>query len=85
MANDFLSNILKIFATVLTSLLGLLPDSPFIGMLQQIGKFDFLGYINWFIPFDFCLTCLNLWILCIGAQYIFTYAISIAKMIGAIK
>lgn len=58
---------------IFDSLLSLLPSAPFILMLGKIDNIDVLGYVNYFIPFDFCAVCINLWLVCVLAYYIYKY------------
>lgn len=51
-------------AYVLMSLLNILPTSPFISMTNTLEKYEFLGMLNWFIPFDICASFLAMWCLC---------------------
>lgn len=62
-----------IFFDILDALLSLLPSAPFRAMLSQIDGIDVLGYVNYFIPFDFCAKCLNSWLVCVLAYYIYKY------------
>lgn len=62
-----------LFFDILDILLGLLPAAPFRAMLSQIEGIDVLGYINYFIPFDFCAKCLNSWLICVLAYYVYKF------------
>lgn len=58
---------------IFDSLLSFLPSTPFIVMLEKIEDIDVLGYVNYFIPFDFCAVCINLWLVCVLAYYVYKY------------
>lgn len=51
----------------LCALIGMLPSSPFSSLLEGIGEIPFLGFMNYFIPFDFAVTALSAWAPCILA------------------
>lgn len=55
---------IKNIAYVLMSLLNILPNSPFITMTNTLEKYEFLGMLNWFIPFDVCASFMAIWCLC---------------------
>ncbi len=59
------------FVTVLSlglcSLISMLPPSPFQELLAGIGEIPFLGFLNYFIPFDFAVTALSAWAPCVVA------------------
>lgn len=60
-----------ILKTVITAVLHLLPDSPFQTMFDFIDEFDFLPYLNWFVPFDNALKITYAWASCILAYYMY--------------
>lgn len=51
----------------LCSLITKLPLSPFKVLLADIGEIPFLGFINYFIPFDFAVSALSVWAPCMLA------------------
>lgn len=53
--------IVSILFDIFTAIMSLLPLSPFLGMLDLVEEIPVLGIVNWFIPFDTCLVCLELW------------------------
>ncbi len=59
------------FVTILSlglcSLISKLPASPFQGLLAGIEEIPFLGFLNYFIPFDFAVTALSAWAPCVIA------------------
>lgn len=59
---------------LLIALINFLPVSPVHALLNQIDNLDYLGYINYFIPFDFCAMALNSWLVCVGIYYGVKYA-----------
>lgn len=58
---------------IFDSLLSFLPSAPFIVMLGKVDNIDVLGYVNYFVPFDFCAVCINLWLVCVLAYYVYKY------------
>lgn len=62
-------NILKI---IFIAIFELLPTSPFQVMFDQLMiDFDFLPYLNWFLPFDTCSIMMLAWLDCILVYYAF--------------
>lgn len=51
-------NLIKI---VVMKLYGILPGSPFSHLIKGLEEFDFLPYLNWFVPFDLCTDVTILW------------------------
>lgn len=61
---------------ILDILISLLPAAPFRAMLSDLADssgMDVLGYVNYFIPFKFCATCMNAWLACVLAYYVYKY------------
>lgn len=76
-----LEKIVGLFFDILSTLLSLLPNSPFIAMAATIPDFDFLPYLNYFIPFDNCFVMMSTWLVCCAAYYIFKYSKQIINFI----
>ncbi|MCB5712131.1 hypothetical protein [Lactonifactor longoviformis] len=55
-----------IIFNILSALVDLLPVSPFIVMCAKIDDIEFLGFLNYFIPFDNCLSLLEIWLVSVG-------------------
>lgn len=70
-----------IFFDIITALLSLLPSSPFIGMAATIPDFDFLPYLNYFIPFDNAFVMMTTWLVCCALYYIYKYSKQIIDFI----
>lgn len=57
-----------LFFDIVDVLISLLPSAPFRIMLSQLSEdsgINVLGYVNYFIPFKFCATCINAWLACV--------------------
>lgn len=64
---------LKLISVLLIALYAILPTSPIqaaFSEMQMDGQF--LGWLNWFIPFDLASKITVTWLLCIVAYYAFT-------------
>lgn len=57
------------FYNTLQWVINLLPDSPF-KLLDNTPIKDYLGYINYFVPFDFIVTTFSLWLVAIATYYL---------------
>ena len=65
-----------LFFDIVDVLISLLPSAPFRIMLSQLSDdsgINVLGYVNYFIPFKFCATCINAWLACVLAYYVYKY------------
>jgi len=70
---DLLKGSIEILFSILDVLLSILPMTPFKIMISQIDGIDYLGYVNWFLPFDFASKCFRAWLGCVIAYYIYKY------------
>lgn len=65
-----------LFFDIIDVLISLLPSAPFRVMLSNLegsSGMDVLGYVNYFIPFKFCASCINGWLACVLAYYVYKY------------
>ena len=80
---SFVDSIVKIVLTLAVAgiLIGLLPDSPFPAIIDQIAQLPMIGYINWFFPVGQALGILASW----GSAILVFYGISwILRQLGII-
>ena len=76
MSGELIKSAIGIFFDILDVLISILPSAPFRVMLSQLADssgMDVLGYVNYFIPFKFCATCMNAWLACVLAYYVYKY------------
>lgn len=76
MTGELIKSAIGIFFDILDVLISILPSAPFRVMLSQLADssgMDVLGYVNYFIPFKFCATCMNSWLACVLAYYVYKY------------
>lgn len=76
MTGELIKSAIGIFFDILDVLISILPSAPFRVMLSQLADssgMDILGYVNYFIPFKFCATCMNAWLACVLAYYVYKY------------
>lgn len=76
MTGELIKSAIGIFFDILDVLISILPSAPFRVMLSQLADssgIDVLGYVNYFIPFKFCATCMNAWLACVLAYYVYKY------------
>lgn len=57
------SPIVKIFLTLTVAvvIITLLPSSPVMPFLREVGELPYLNYINWIIPIGKCATVMTAW------------------------
>lgn len=77
-----LSGIVHFINELLLNLLSLLPGSPFATFIQFTDEYELLGFINWFIPFDFCVTIMEAWLSAIMAMYLYKNGSKVLKFFG---
>lgn len=63
-------------------ILSLLPTSPFAGVIDELGQFPYLGYINWFIPFGDLLAIGSAWLVAVGVFYLYSVIARWIKLIS---
>lgn len=76
MLSDIAQTAVGVLFDILDVLISLLPAAPFRAMLSDLSDssgMDVLGYVNYFIPFKFCATCMNAWLACVLAYYVYKY------------
>ena len=76
MLSDIAQTAVGVLFDILDVLISLLPAAPFRAMLSDLAEssgLDVLGYVNYFIPFKFCATCMNAWLACVLAYYVYKY------------
>lgn len=76
MLSDIAQTAVGVLFDILDILISLLPAAPFRAMLSDLAEssgMDVLGYVNYFIPFKFCATCMNAWLACVLAYYVYKY------------
>lgn len=71
--------LLKIITMALYSIL---PSSPFRGAVDAVQDFDFLPYLNWFIPFDACTKFTVMWCTSLLIYYNFAF---VKKLFDKVK
>ena len=70
--SEVVKTALGLFFDILDVLISILPNAPFAIMLHNLSNdsgLNVLGYVNFFIPFKFCATCMNIWLGCVLAYY----------------
>lgn len=76
MVSELTKTAIGLFFDILDVLISLLPNAPFAAMLATLSNdsgIPVLGYVNYFIPFKFCAICINIWLGCVLAYYIYKY------------
>jgi len=68
---EVLTFIFDKLAALLSWVLFILPDSPF-QLIDKTPIAKYLPWINWFIPLNFAVTTLTLWLIAIGTYYAYS-------------
>lgn len=77
--------IIELLFNIFIAIISILPTSPFLIMIGKIEEVPVLGVVNWFIPFDTCLTLLQAWLVVVIAYYAFKNIRNILDWISKIK
>ena len=69
--------------TLIGTLVGFLPDSPFLEVLEEIHLpiAQYLSALNWLIPFDKIIVILGFWTMAITMYYIISIGLRWVKAI----
>lgn len=63
--------------------LGLLPHSPFTQIQAFLSPIEpYLGYLNWFVPVNWILSVMSLWLTAVGLFYLYSVIMRWTKLIG---
>lgn len=77
---DALSNALVSFAI---SVVNLFPQSPFV-ILDELSNsivYEWLQYLNWFIPVNTFVGIFEAWLVCVGLYYVYQIVLRWIKVI----
>ncbi len=72
--------IIKALGSVLSMIIGLLPDSPFL-LIENI-NIPYLSYFNWLIPVNKMIVILSYWLVAIGLYYVVSVVLRWTKAIS---
>lgn len=78
---DFFNLLIRAIGALISLLVGILPDSPFLLINELFEDIPFISNINWVIPFGTFLYIAILWGVAIGVYYIVSIALRFVKMI----
>ncbi len=72
----------KIIEVVIIAIYSILPDDPFVPILEsiEVSGMEYLSFMNWFLPFDICADMMLAWLSCILAYYAFVLVKKLAYM-----
>lgn len=68
--------------TVWAILFILLPNTPFLNLLQQFAGLPYLGYLNWFIPVGRCAAAMAVWWTAVVVYYGVSWILRQLGLIG---
>lgn len=72
----------SLWDSLVQQLLGLLPLSPFTGVIESLSGYPYLGYINWVFPVGPCLRILGLWLTAYTLYLFYSIIMRWLKVIG---
>jgi hypothetical protein len=59
--------------------------SPFANLVEKLVGFEFLGYMNYFVPFQGMATILNVYIGALFTYYVFKYVYKVTDKLQSLK
>lgn len=68
---------------IVNVLVAILPTSPFESVMYYFSKFEYLPYINYFIPVDAILAFMELWITAVALWYVYCFVIDIIGWVSS--
>lgn len=73
----------KIIEVVIIAIYSILPDDPFVPILEsiQVSGMEYLSFMNWFLPFDICADMMLAWLSCILVYYAFVLVKKLAYIV----
>ena len=74
-------DVLSLVKQVLSWVLALLPDSPFVALDNSPIR-PYLAALNWIVPVDFMISTMSAWLLAIAVYYVYS---AILRWIKAIS
>ena len=63
-------------------LVSLLPVSPFLPVIQELGSLPYLGYINWVLPIGDFIKIGTAWLAAIALYYMYMVVARWVKLLG---
>lgn len=67
---------------ILSTVLSLLPTSPFVGFNNLIAQIPYLNYLNWFIPIPEIIVVMETWLSIVTVYYTLLF---IMNYVGILK
>lgn len=70
--------------SLINSLISVLPSDPFIDSINSFANSfgEYLGYVNFFVPFGRMVQILAVWIVAVGVFYVWRALASYLHLIG---
>lgn len=68
---------------VVNVLVAILPTSPFESVMYYFSQFEYLPYINYFIPVDAILAVTELWITAVAFWYAYCFVMDIIGWVSS--
>lgn len=78
---SFINLIIKALGSVLSFVLGILPNSPFQSISNSPIS-EFLGTLNFFVPVSEILSIGQAWLVCVGLFYLYQIVLRWVKAIN---
>lgn len=78
-----INTLISAFASVVSAVINLLPETPFNwSFVQTVFDNQYLKLINYFIPFDFIITFMEIYLMAVAIWYLWRWVLRFVKYIG---
>lgn len=74
--------IMELFSKFASTLVKVLPVSPFQPYITAFSDLPYLGYLNWFLPIGACIKIGEAWLVAIGLFYLYSIILRWIKAIS---
>jgi hypothetical protein len=71
----------EVAGAILSSIISLLPDSPFGAFIMALDKFTWLSWLNWFVPISSFVAIGQAWLTAVGIYYIYQVILRYARAV----
>lgn len=79
--NGIFSSIGDLIRNIISSVLDLLPSSPFQALQRSIDVSPFMGALNWIVPFGTFVSILQAWLTAIAVWYVWRLVLRWVKAV----
>lgn len=76
-----IETIIEFINQFLGTILFFLPNSPFTEFIAEVESWEWLGWLNWFLPIGTFLEILYVWAGCVSGYYVYSIVLRWIKAV----